>query len=76
MKCPKCQASKITITETIQHEEFTYRRRMCNMCFSLFRTKEEVFKGVLPQKPRKLTTPKQTEYQRHFATDLLKRFWK
>ena len=76
MKCPKCQASKITITETIQHEEFTYRRRMCNMCFSLFRTKEEVFKGVLPQKPRKLIEPKQTEYQKHFATDLLKRFWK
>ena len=76
MKCPKCQASKITITETIQHEEFTYRRRMCNMCFTLFRTKEEVYKGVLPQKPRKLTTPVEKEVQKHFATDLLKRFWK
>ena len=76
MQCPKCQATSNRITETIQHEEFTYRRRMCNMCFTLFRTKEEVFKGVLPQKPRKLATPKQTEYQKHFATDLLKRFWK
>ena len=46
------------------------------MCFKLFRTKEEIFAGVLPQKQRKLTEPKQTEYQKHFATDLLKRFWK
>ena len=76
MKCPKCQSDKNRITETIQHEEYTYRRRMCNMCFKLFRTKEEIFAGVLPQKPRKLTEPKQTEYQKHFATDLLKRFWK
>jgi transcriptional regulator NrdR family protein len=76
MKCPKCQSDKNRITETIQHEDFTYRRRMCNMCFTLFRTKEEVYKGVLPQKPRRLTKAEPKEYQKHFATDLLKRFWK
>jgi len=46
------------------------------MCFSLFRTKEEVFKGVLPQKPRRLTKPEPKEYQKNFGADLLKRFWK
>ena len=76
MKCPKCDSDKNKITETIHQGEFTYRRRMCNMCFKLFRTKEEIYIGVLPQKPRKLTTPVEKEVQKHFATDLLKRFWK
>jgi hypothetical protein len=34
-----------------------------------------VFIGVVPQKNR-LTTPKETEYQKTFATDNLKRFWR
>ena len=50
MKCPKCEGDKIAITETIQNEEFTYRRRYCKLCFCIFKTKEEVFTGALPQK--------------------------
>jgi transcriptional regulator NrdR family protein len=75
LKCPKCEGDKIAITETIQNKEFTYRRRYCKLCFCIFKTKEEVFTGALPQKNR-LTTPKETEYQKHFATDNLKRFWR
>jgi transcriptional regulator NrdR family protein len=75
LKCPTCAGDKIAITETIQNEEFTYRRRYCKLCFCIFKTKEEVFTGVVPQKNR-LTTPKETEYQKTFTTDNLKRFWR
>ena len=74
MKCPKCEKDKIAITETIQNEEFTYRRRYCKLCFCVFKTKEEVFEGALTQKNR-LTTPKEKEYQKTYATNALKQYW-
>ena len=75
MKCPKCDGDKIAITETIQSEEFTYRRRYCKLCFCMFKSREEVFTGALPSKKR-LTQPQETEYQKTFATDNLKKFWR
>jgi hypothetical protein len=41
----------------------------------MFKSREEVFAGALPSKKR-LTKPQETEYQKTFATDNLKRFWK
>jgi transcriptional regulator NrdR family protein len=75
MKCPKCDGNKLAITETVQNEEFTYRRRYCKLCFCMFKSREEVFTGMLPSKKR-LTKPQETEFQKTFATDTLKRFWK
>lgn len=75
MNCPKCEGDKIAIVETIQNEEFTYRRRYCKLCFCNFKTREEVFAGAVPSKKR-LTQPQDTEYQKTFTTDNLKRFWK
>jgi transcriptional regulator NrdR family protein len=75
MNCPKCEKDKIAITETIQSEGFTYRKRYCKLCFCTFKTKEEVYEGRLPNKKR-LTAPKETEYQKQFTTDALKQFWK
>jgi len=75
MKCPNCDGNKLAITETIQNEEFTYRRRYCKLCFCMFKSREEVFTGTLPSKKR-LTQPQETEFQKTFVTDTLKRFWK
>jgi transcriptional regulator NrdR family protein len=75
MKCPKCESEKISITETIQNADLTFRRRLCKMCFHVFKTKEEVFEGALPQKRRNLVQPEPKEYQKLYQTDAIKRFW-
>lgn len=75
MKCPKCQSDKVIITETTKSGDVNYRRRLCNICFNVFKTKEEVYTGAIPKKKR-LTKPVEKEFQKNFGTDLLKRFWK
>ena len=75
MQCPKCKSDKTIITETTKSELFNYRRRLCNICFAIFKTKEEVYVGAIPKKKR-LTKPEPKEFQKNFGTDLLKRFWK
>ena len=75
MKCPACASDKLAIVETIQNEAFTYRRRYCKFCFCNFKTKEDVFEGALPGKKR-LTTPKEKEYQKQYATASLQQVWK
>jgi len=75
MQCPKCKSDKTIITETTKSELFNYRRRLCNICFTIFKTKEEVYVGAIPKKKR-LTKPVEKEFQKNFGTDLLKRFWK
>jgi len=75
MKCPNCESDKTITTETTKNGQFNYRRKLCNICFNIFKTKEEVYIGAIPRKKR-LTKPVETDYQKHFATDSLKRYWK
>ena len=47
MKCPECNATKSVVRETRQKEDGIYRYRECMGCGRSFKTKEEIFVGVI-----------------------------
>ena len=76
MECPKCQGDKLAIVETTQHGQHTYRRRYCKLCFCSFKTREDVFEGVIPVIKKVLMDPVQKEIQKNYKTSQLQTVWK
>lgn len=76
MICPKCKGKELAVSETTQHEDSVYRRRYCKLCMHKFKTKEDVFTGIIPQlAPRKrLTDPK--EGRKTYDTSTLGKGWR
>jgi transcriptional regulator NrdR family protein len=77
MKCASCKGDQLAVVETTKHENSVYRWRYCKVCFSRFKTKEDIFTGAIPQvrKPR-LMTPKEKEIQKSYRTRQLQDVWK
>ena len=76
MECPKCKGDKLAIVETTQHGQHTYRRRYCKLCFCNFKTREDVFEGIIPVIKKVLTDPVQKEIQKTHKTSQLQNIWK
>ena len=76
MKCVHCEGDQTAVIDTTKSEGVVYRYRACRLCFRNFKTKEEVFVGTIPQKPRNKGRPLQKEWQKKYSSKSLTDIWK